>query len=116
MSTVIDTSEEKIEWGKGFYDQMFPILLKINTKSWTNDEYFNFCREHKDLQFETNAHGDLIIMPPTGAETGDKNSEINMQLRVWAKQKRMKPAKLLIQALSLNCRAVRKNLPTQLGF
>ncbi len=86
MSTVINTSEEKIEWGKGFYDQMFPISLKINTKSWTNDEYFNFCREHKDLQFETNAHGDLIIMPPTGAETGDKNSEINMQLRVWAKK------------------------------
>lgn len=86
MSAVIDKVEEKIDSWTGFYDQMFPISLQINTKLWTNDEYFNFCQKHKDLRIETNKDGDLIIMPPTGAETGDRNSELNMQLRIWTKK------------------------------
>ena len=86
MSTVIDTIEEKIDWWEGFYDQIFPISLKINTKEWTDDEYLNFCRKHQDLRIETNKDGDLIIMPPTGAETGDRNAELTTQLRNWAKK------------------------------
>jgi Uma2 family endonuclease len=86
MSAVIDKVEEKIDLWNGFVDQMFPLQLKINTKAWTNEEYFNFCQQHKDLRIETNKDGDLIIMPPTGAETGDKNSELNMQLRIWTKK------------------------------
>ena len=86
MSTVIDKADEKIDWGKGFYDEMFPISLKINTKSWTSDEYFDFCRKHEDLQIETNKDGDLLIMPPTGAETGNKNAEIIIEIGIWARK------------------------------
>jgi Uma2 family endonuclease len=86
MSVVIEKIEENIDFGTGFYDQLFPISLKINTKSWSNDEYFNFCQENKDLRIETNKYGDLIIMPPTGAETGDRNAELTTQLRNWAKK------------------------------
>jgi Uma2 family endonuclease len=86
MSAVIDLVEEKVDLWNGFVDQMFPLQLKINTKAWSDDEYFEFCQQHKDLRIETNKDGDLIIMPPTGAETGDRNSELNMQLRIWAKK------------------------------
>ena len=86
MSTVIDVVEEKVISGETYWDEKFPILLKINTKSWTDDEYFNFCQQHKDLRIETNKDGDLVIMPPTGGETSDRNSELNMQLRLWAKK------------------------------
>lgn len=86
MSTVTDVVEEKAEATGFFWSEMFPISLKLNTKSWTDDEYFEFCREHEDLRFETNKDGDLIIMPPTGGETSDRNSELNMQLRLWAKE------------------------------
>ena len=86
MSTLIDKVEEKIDRWEGFYDQMFPISLKINTKEWTDDEYLNFCQQNKDLRIETNKDGDLIIMPPTGAETGDRNAELTTQLRNWAKK------------------------------
>jgi Uma2 family endonuclease len=86
MSAVIDKVEEKIDLWNGFVDQMFPLQLKINTKAWTDEEYFNFCQQHKDLRIETNKDGDLIIMPPTGAETGDRNAELTTQLRNWAKK------------------------------
>ena len=86
MSTVIDTVEEKLDASVHFYAEKFPIQLKINTKAWTDNEYFDFCQQHQDLRFETNEDGDLIIMLPTGAETGDRNAELTTQLRNWAKQ------------------------------
>lgn len=86
MTTVIDKIEEKTDANGYFLSEMFPISLKINTKSWTDEEYYDFCRKHEDLRFETNKNGDLIIMPPTGAETGDKNAELTMQLRIWSKK------------------------------
>lgn len=86
MSAVIDSIKESAT-PSGFYlDERFPILLKINTKAWTDDEYFNFCQQNQDLQIETDKNGDLIIMPPTGAETGDRNAELTTQLRIWAKK------------------------------
>ena len=86
MSTIIDQVEEKVDFLSGFYEQVFPISLKINTKSWSNDEYFEFCRQNQDLRIETTKDGDLIIMPPTGGETSVKNSEIVIQLGIWARK------------------------------
>lgn len=52
----------------------------------TDDEYFALCQINRELMIERTAEGDLIVMPPTGFITGDRNSEINMQLRLWAKR------------------------------
>jgi len=51
-----------------------------------DDRFFEFCQANRDLRIERNSHGEVIIMPPTGWETSDKNSEINFQLRLWAKK------------------------------
>lgn len=52
----------------------------------TDEQFFDFCQVNSDLRIERNAEGEIIIMPPTGWETGDKNSEINYQLRQWTKK------------------------------
>lgn len=52
----------------------------------SDEQFFDFCQVNRDLRIERNAEGEIIIMPPTGWETGDKNSEINYQLREWTKQ------------------------------
>jgi Uma2 family endonuclease len=38
------------------------------------------------MRIEMTKEGDVIIMPPTGANTGDRNAEITMQLRLWTKK------------------------------
>jgi Uma2 family endonuclease len=50
------------------------------------NQFFEFCQANRDVRIERNAQGEVIIMPPTGWETGDKNAEITTQLRIWAKQ------------------------------
>lgn len=52
----------------------------------TDDEFFALCQLNRDLRFERTSQGDIIIMPPTGAATGNRNAEITAQLRNWSKQ------------------------------
>ncbi len=52
----------------------------------SDDEFFEFCGLNRDLRIERTAGGGITIMPPTGGETSDRNAEITMQLRLWAKR------------------------------
>jgi Uma2 family endonuclease len=54
--------------------------------SMSDEEFAAFCAEHRDLSIEMNAEGEMIIAPPTTPLTGDRNSEIDWQLRTWAKK------------------------------
>jgi Uma2 family endonuclease len=52
----------------------------------TDEQFFLLCQNNRDLQFERTASGELIIMPPTGGETGNRNFEITVGLGIWNKQ------------------------------
>ncbi len=52
----------------------------------TEDQFFEFCQLNRDVRIERNAKGEILVIPPTGGVTGDRNAELNMQLRIWAKQ------------------------------
>lgn len=51
-----------------------------------DDEFFHFCQENSSLKFERDSKGQLIIMSPTAILSGDRNSEIITQLRMWNKK------------------------------
>ena len=52
----------------------------------TDEQFSKLCQANPDIKLERTAKGELIVMPPTGGETGDRNSELNFQLRAWNKQ------------------------------
>jgi Uma2 family endonuclease len=47
-------------------------------------DFFEFCRLNQDLRFERTDEGDLIIMPPTGGETGRRNFILTGLFNAWA--------------------------------
>jgi Uma2 family endonuclease len=47
---------------------------------------FRFCAANRDLRIERAANGEILIMPPTGGETGRRNLGIATQLGVWAER------------------------------
>lgn len=51
-----------------------------------DEKFYELCQLNRDLRMERNAQGDVIVMPPAGGETSDRNAEITMQLRLWAKR------------------------------
>jgi Uma2 family endonuclease len=50
------------------------------------EEFEQLCAEYGDLRLELTSTGELIVMPPTGSETGMYCSDLNYQLKAWSKQ------------------------------
>ncbi|MEM1171481.1 MAG: Uma2 family endonuclease [Cyanobacteria bacterium P01_H01_bin.35] len=55
----------------------------------TDEQFFQLCQKNQDLRFERNAKGDLIIMSPTGGETGNYNAEIFVDLGSWNRRTKL---------------------------
>jgi Uma2 family endonuclease len=49
----------------------------------TDEQFYQLCLANRDLRFERTAKGELIIMPPTGGETGNRNFKLIQQLANW---------------------------------
>lgn len=60
-----------------------PLELTIEL---TDEQFFQLCTDNRDLRFERTASGGLIIMPPTGSETGNFNIDLSYQLQSWSRQ------------------------------
>ncbi|MGC9506014.1 Uma2 family endonuclease, partial [Baaleninema sp.] len=56
------------------------------TITLTDAQFAEICRNNRDLRFERTAKGDLIVMPPTGSETGNRNFNLSGQLWLWNRQ------------------------------
>ncbi|WP_293126284.1 Uma2 family endonuclease [Microcoleus sp. bin38.metabat.b11b12b14.051] len=66
---------------------MTAITLNLNSIiQITSEQFYQLCEEHPELKLERNANGELIVMPPTGGETGKSNSKFNLQIGLWNEQ------------------------------
>jgi Uma2 family endonuclease len=52
----------------------------------TRTEFWKLCAANPNMKLERSAKGELIVMPPTGGETGHWNSQINGELYLWNRQ------------------------------
>ena len=49
----------------------------------TDEQFYQVCRDNLDIKFERNAEGEILIMSPTGGETGLRNFDIIGQFWIW---------------------------------
>ncbi|MBX9254556.1 Uma2 family endonuclease [Desmonostoc muscorum CCALA 125] len=59
------------------------ILNLYPTIELTDEQFFQLCQNNRDLRLERTAEGELIIMPPTGWESGNRNSRLTQRLGNW---------------------------------
>ncbi|MDZ8109531.1 MAG: Uma2 family endonuclease, partial [Nostoc sp. DedQUE12a] len=66
---------------------MTAIAIKLNSIiQLTDNQFYQLCRENPEIKFERNAAGELLIMSPTGGETGNRNFEISVEFGIWNRQ------------------------------
>ncbi len=66
---------------------MASITLNLNpVVRLSREQFHTLCRENPDLKLERSATGELIVMPPTGGETGRRNVSVSGQLWAWNEQ------------------------------
>jgi Uma2 family endonuclease len=69
---------------------MTAITINLNPiVRFTDDQFYQLCRENPDVKFERNAKGELLVMSPTGGETGRSNFEIGIDFGVWNRQTKL---------------------------
>ena len=63
-----------------------PFVTKFKPLTYMDDEQFaRFCALNDDLRIERNAKGEIILMPPTHGDTGNRNADLNADLTIWAR-------------------------------
>jgi Uma2 family endonuclease len=50
----------------------------------THEQFRELCQANRDIQLELTAQGKLIVMPPTGWESGKRNMKLGSRLNVWS--------------------------------
>ncbi len=67
--------------------QDWPIVLQLQPAlSLDDDQFFDFCQLNQDWRFERTAAGELMIMSPTGSETGGYNFDLTVELGIWTRR------------------------------
>jgi Uma2 family endonuclease len=62
---------------------MSDLTLNCDVLKMTDEQFFQLCQDNRDLRFERNTNGEIVIMPPTGGETSNRNAGITAQLWLW---------------------------------
>ncbi|NBU98720.1 MAG: Uma2 family endonuclease [Spirochaetia bacterium] len=66
---------------------MVALPIRIpDLPSMDNDRLYTFCVYNPELKIERNHKGELLIMAPTGGETGNRNFYINGTIFTYLKQ------------------------------
>lgn len=63
-----------------------PPLRFAPPSSFNDDALLDFCRLNKTLRVERTAEGDIVLMPPAGGGSSNRNAEITRQLGNWNAQ------------------------------
>jgi Uma2 family endonuclease len=63
---------------------MMNLVLDLSSLlTLDDDRFWQLCQQNPDVQLERSPQGNLMIMAPTGGETGHRNGRLTQQLFNW---------------------------------
>lgn len=62
------------------------LTLNLDTVHLTDEQFYQLCQNNRDLNFEGTARGELIVMPPVGGETANREADLIIDLVIWNRQ------------------------------
>lgn len=63
----------------------FVVHLGALSKKLDDADFYELCQANQDLRIERTRDGDIIIMPPTGGETGRRNFDLVGVFHAWVR-------------------------------
>jgi len=82
MTKLLDEpkSAERMSQGATVILDLRPVI------DLTDEQFYDLCRANHELRFERTAEGEILIMPPTGARTGQRNFKLTTLFGIWVAQ------------------------------
>ncbi|CAN1212404.1 Putative restriction endonuclease domain-containing protein [Tumidithrix helvetica PCC 7403] len=66
-----------------------PLLLDFSTVKLTDEQFYLLCMQNPEKKLELTATGVLVVMAPVGGESGNRESEIDIDLGIWNRQTKL---------------------------
>ena len=60
-----------------------PLTLNLESVHLSDEQFYQLCQNNRDLNFERTARRELIIMPPVGGDSGNREAELIIDLGIW---------------------------------
>jgi Uma2 family endonuclease len=60
-----------------------------NVVKLSDDQFYQLCRDNPDVKFERNELGEIIVMSPTGGETGKSNAKLTTRFVLWNEETKL---------------------------
>jgi Uma2 family endonuclease len=60
-----------------------------NVVKLSDDQFYQLCRDNPDVKFERNESGEIIVMSPTGGETGKSNAKLTTRFVLWNEETKL---------------------------
>ena len=55
----------------------------------TDEQFEQLCTQNRDTKFEMTSQGKLIVMSPTGSESGRQNADLLVQIGTWNRRSKL---------------------------
>jgi Uma2 family endonuclease len=62
------------------------LSMDVSGLGLSDGQFYQLCRDNRELRFELTAQGELIVMGPTSSDTGRRNARLNQRLANWSEQ------------------------------
>lgn len=63
-----------------------PLVLDLRQVDLTDEQFYQLCISNPNFRLERSATGALIVMPPVGGESGNRELELGTDLALWNRQ------------------------------
>jgi Uma2 family endonuclease len=63
-----------------------PIVLNLKSVHLSDEQFYQLCQTNEYWRFEQTAKGKLLIMPPVGAISGNREADLNGFVWLWNRQ------------------------------
>ena len=65
---------------------MTTVVLSLENVDLTDEQFYRLCQVNQDWQLERTAKGELVIMPPVGGRSGNREADLIADLTIWNRQ------------------------------
>ncbi|HBB33220.1 MAG TPA: hypothetical protein DDZ80_23990 [Cyanobacteria bacterium UBA8803] len=63
-----------------------PVILNLKNVDLSDEQFYQLCQVNQNWQLERTAKGELVIMPPVGGVSGNREADLNGPLWLWNRQ------------------------------
>ncbi|HAC62423.1 MAG TPA: hypothetical protein DCF68_02515 [Cyanothece sp. UBA12306] len=63
-----------------------PVILNLKNVGLSDQQFYQLCQVNDNWKLEQTAKGELVIMPPVGAISGNRESDFNGYIWLWNRE------------------------------